>query len=196
MSVREFTDSSGVAWRVWEVRPEALSPRTKEEDYLAQMYITGWLVFETMSGDAKRRLYPVPLYWSELQNEQLESLLQQAAVLPQRGRDLAPTDEVAAPRPAFDPVTTDVTDLDVQRVFRYPGGRLWAVTMLDASDGQAGVLRFTTGKRNIDLTQWPKDWPDYREEQLIDLLRSAAPRTPPTTLSAMTPRRRYNDPKA
>ena len=47
MAVREFTDSSGREWRVWNVVPESIHPQTKTEDYLAAMYHTGWLVFET-----------------------------------------------------------------------------------------------------------------------------------------------------
>ena len=55
MAVREFTDSAGRAWRAWDVTPDELSPKTKDEDYLAQLYHTGWIVFETRS---RRRQAP------------------------------------------------------------------------------------------------------------------------------------------
>ena len=82
--VREFTDSSGREWRAWDVTPDELSPRTKDEDYLAQLYHTGWIVFETQSGEDKRRLYPVPKAWSELPDAELAVLLEKAEVVPKR----------------------------------------------------------------------------------------------------------------
>ena len=53
MAVREFTDSKGREWRAWDVTPDDLNARTKDEDYLAKLYYTGWIVFETKSGDEK-----------------------------------------------------------------------------------------------------------------------------------------------
>ena len=214
MGVRDFTDSRGGEWRCWEVTPEALYPRTKEEDYLASMYITGWLVFEAKTAEDKRRLYPVPKGWTDLPIAELEVLLQKAEVVRNRKRAKGVKGEAAAreiqqatefaERAADEPErpdesarkeTPDVTDLEVRRIFRYPGGRLWGVELLDSgSDGGQSVLRFTTGSRHIEMTDWPKDWPDYREEQLVDLLRRAAPRQPTKVLSRVTPRRRYNDP--
>lgn len=212
MSVREFNDSRGREWRVWEVTPDAIYPRTKEEDYLASMYITGWLVFETKAEDDKRRLYPVPHGWSDLTVAELEFLLQKAEVVPKRRRDQGLTGEAAAqsmqrgsaeraadepgrPRELVRKETPDVTDLEVKRIFRYPGGRLWGVALRAPESGGAPVLRFTTGSRYIELGDWPKEWPDYRDDQLVDLLRRAAPRKPAQGLSAQTPRRRYNDPQ-
>ena len=214
MAVREFTDSRGREWRVWEVTPDALYPRTKEEDYLASMYITGWLVFETKAEDDKRRLYPVPRGWGDLPVAELEVLLQKAEVVPKRKLEKELTGEAAAeamdrvsefheqaadepeqPRESAVRDTPDVTDLEVRRIFRYPGGRLWGVGLMSPRSGGAPLLRFSTGARHIEMADWPKDWPDYREEQLVDLLRRAAPRKPPGVLSSTTPRRRYNDPQ-
>lgn len=215
MAVREFTDSRGRNWRVWEVIPESINPRTKEEDYLASMYITGWLVFETTEEDDKRRLYPVPARWTELPVAELEVLLQKAEIVPPRkldaqkktgdaaARDMERASEFAE-RAADEPdqtrksasdETPDITDLEVQRIFRYPGGRLWAVALRQEGRGGRPVLRFTTGSRDIDLRDWPKDWPDYDDEKLVELLRDAAPRPPTGYLGAQTPRRRYNDPQ-
>jgi hypothetical protein len=54
------------------------------------------------------------------------------------------------------------------------------------------VLRFTAGMRSIDIPDWPRDWPDYPDERLVEMMRAAAPRrgkpSPPDA-----PRRRYDD---
>ena len=84
MPVREFTDSTGKQWRAWDVTPDALNPRTREEDYLASLYYTGWLVFETKNESEKRRLYPVPKGWDELAEAKLEVLLSKAEIVPPR----------------------------------------------------------------------------------------------------------------
>jgi len=186
MPVREFADSRGVEWRVWDVWPESIYPPTREEDFLASMYLTGWLVFETKKEDDKRRLYPVPTGWSDLPVAELEALLQKAEVIPKRKLDKTLTGEARKETP-------DLTDLEVQRVFRYPGGRVWAIAVLKSESGRHHLLRFMTGSRHFDLADWPKEWPDYRDEQLVDLLRRAAPRKTSGAPSGDTPRRRYND---
>ena len=214
MAVREFTDSLGREWRAWDVTPDDLSPRTKDEDYLAQLYHTGWIVFETKSGDDKRRLYPIPKGWNELPDAELTVLLQKAEVVPQRklrgekgARGQAAADEVrratdfsqqAVDEPdrahqfARDE-TPDVTDLSVLRTFRYPGGRIWVVCVMQDPGTSPSVLRFTAGSRNIDLADWPKDWPDYSDDQLVELLRRAAPRAKGAAPSPNVPRRRWDD---
>jgi hypothetical protein len=216
MPVREFKDSGGREWRAWEVTPESISPRTKEEDYLASLYYTGWIVFESKAEDDKRRLYPVPKGWLELPDPELEVLLQKAEVVPQRKlrADRAATGEAAAEamKRASDfaerivgapdrareiprEETPDVTDLGVMRSFRYPGGRIWAVCVLqNPGGGRPPVLRFSAGARIIDLEDWPKDWADLPDEKLVELLRRAAPRTTPSTLGRDGPQRRYDDP--
>ena len=213
MPVREFTDSAGKKWRAWEVTPEAISPRTKEEDYLAALYYTGWIVFESTTGEDKRRLYPIPKGWDQLPDPELEVLLQKAEVVPprklrtdratgekaaealQRAADFA--DRVAdSPEHARDlprEETPDVTDLGVLRSFRYPGGRIWAVTLVQQPGVDHPVLRFSAGSRFIDLADWPKDWADLPDHRLVEQLRRAAPRSS-TSPSPGTPRRRYNDP--
>jgi hypothetical protein len=54
------------------------------------------------------------------------------------------------------------------------------------------VLRFTAGARNIDMANWPKDWVDYSDEQLVQLLRKAAPRSGGPA-APNGPRRRWDD---
>jgi hypothetical protein len=216
MAVREFIDSGGRDWRVWDVMPHSIHPQTKTEDYLALMYQTGWLVFETKSEDEKRRLADYPPEWSELSAPGLEVLLRRAEVIPPRklralreahGDDAARQQERAARRAEeladLPPVARsqvpeeerpDVTDLGVVRTFRYPGGRYWTVCVIRHPEGGGSpVLRFTAGVRDIDLRDWPKEWADYRDEQLVDLLRRAAPRRPAPAPEPGAPRRRWDD---
>jgi hypothetical protein len=217
MAVREFRDSTGRDWRAWDIAPDELSPRTKDEDYLAELYHTGWIVFETVAGDDKRRLYPVPKGWSQLPAAELEVLLQKAEIVPPRKlrtekrafgdaaaqevqRALDFTERaVSSPESAHEMArdeTPDVTDLGVVRSFRYPGGRIWAVCVVQNIGGSPAVLRFTAGARFIDLVEWPKDWADYQDDDLVELLRRAAPRerrgTPP---SGIGPRRWDDQPR-
>ena len=179
MAVREFVDSRGTEWRAWEVTPDAISPPTRGEDYLADCYQLGWVVMETRTGDKRVRLCPIPRNWQQLSDQALGELLRHGEVLPARtasGRE-------------------PIADMAVVRSFRYPGGRVWTAsvtphpTRLDAR-----VLRFSAGARSIDLTDWPSDWADLPDEQLIGMLRRAAPR-------GMLPgsagdRRRWDDSRA
>jgi len=84
MAVREFTDSKGREWRAWEVAPDDLNARIKDEDYLAALNYTGWIVFETKTESEKRRLYPIPKGWDELTDRELEALLDKAESVPPR----------------------------------------------------------------------------------------------------------------
>lgn len=213
MAVREFTDSAGREWRAWDVSPDDLSPRTKDEDYLAQLYHTGWIVFETKAGDDKRRLYPIPKGWSELPEGELAVLLQKAEVVPRRklrtekdarGQDAADevqraaefsqtaVDEPEKARELAKTETPDVTDLNVRRTFRYPGGRIWVACVMQDSGAVVPVLRFTAGSRSVDLADWPKEWVDYSDDQLVQLLRKAGQR-PPGQSQPDAPRRRWDD---
>lgn len=84
MSVREFRDSQGRDWRAWDVAPDDLNARIKNEDFLAALNYTGWIVFETWNESEKRRLYPIPKGWSELPDPELEALLERAERVPDR----------------------------------------------------------------------------------------------------------------
>jgi hypothetical protein len=204
MAVREFLDEHGTAWRVWCILPESIHPVTRAEDYLADCYQLGWLVFETTSGDQKRRLCPFPRDWESADEQSLCSFLAQSErVRPRRSSGEVAVDNVALRSnvPAIDgdddtKNKADLTDLTVVRTFRYPGGRVWSAAIAPHSDIAAGpVLRFTAGARSIDLERFPRDWPDLPDDQMIDLLRHAAPR-PIARYTPATPRRRYNDPPA
>jgi hypothetical protein len=215
VAVREFTDGSGHEWRAWEVTPDSINPRTKEEDFLAGLYYTGWIVFETKSEDDKRRLYPVPKGWSELPDAELEVLMEKAERVPKRKARAQRHDSGAKAAAAMDRAATlieraadgdahsrriasdeipDITDLGVLRSFRYPGGRIWAVCLVPR-EGRAPVLRFSAGARMIELEDWPLDWPDLPDEGLVELLRGAAPRDP-SSPPIGAPHRRHTDPQA
>jgi hypothetical protein len=65
MAVREFVDSQGVTWRVWNTRPS-------RGEMLSGGYEHGWLTFE--SGASVRRCTPIPSGWETASSELLESL--------------------------------------------------------------------------------------------------------------------------
>jgi hypothetical protein len=199
MAVREFTDQNGIQWRAWDIRPDAIHPKTKAEDYLAECYDVGWIVFETLSGEEKRRLCPYPVRWAEADVHELWEMLARADVVPphklaaerQVGGELPPKTQPVDAVPEDKP---DVTDLEIVRSFRYPGGRLWTVCVIPHPEESATpVLRFTAGARYLDLKTWPRDWADAPEETLSELLRLSAPRAPQPPRRPDEPRRRWND---
>jgi hypothetical protein len=111
MSFREFVDSDGRSWEVWDVRPVAierrlnddrrLQPRFSEDRRRAELQFRmhgtlreGWLTFQ--SGSDKRRVSPIPEGWQELPEAGLVVLL--ALAVPQRrslpGSVLPPASDV------------------------------------------------------------------------------------------------------
>ena len=98
MAHRQFTDSAGRTWDVWDVHPTTASRA------LAQLYphqspdavadspchavapglADGWLCFGL--GAERRRLAPVPAKWDSLSPEELERLRECAAPV-QRAED-------------------------------------------------------------------------------------------------------------
>jgi hypothetical protein len=161
MPVREFVDSTGAEWRAWEVTPDAIAPPTRSEDYLADCYQLGWVVMETKGGDRRVRLCPIPRDWHLLPDERLEALLENAEVLPAR---------TAEPRGG-------IADTTAVRTFRYPGGRVWTVSLTPhPTEPSQRVLRFSAGARVIDIADWPADWAERPDEELVAILRRAAPR--------------------
>ena len=86
--MREFTDSAGKQWTVFEV-----SRQGNEEDnwaYLPRGFRAGWLCFE--SDDGKRRLSPVPDGWKSSEAMDLERMLRSASLVVRAKRSLV-TDE-------------------------------------------------------------------------------------------------------
>ena len=206
MAVRDFIDDDGRHWRAWEVTPESVHPQTRAEDYLADCYRAGWIVFETDDGEHKRRLCPPPYAWHERDDADLVGLLERAEVLRPRGGRRAPIPGLPADLPPSTPPEVvsqvprdasgdvDMNMLNVVRSFHYPGGRVWAVGVVRFPEtGGSPVLRFVSGARSRDLPAWPAGWVDYTDQQLVDLLRMGAPRKESWKDGA--PRRRFGDPR-
>jgi len=147
MSSREFTDSHGVVWRVWDVKPSFLHPATRGEDFMAD-YSDGWLTFE--SPNQKRRLpAPYPSKWFEYDLRKLEALCRAARPVVNRGSSpngqrLAQTEDSAEA----------AERADAERTFVSPRGRTWRVRLHEClrKDGTTSVvLRFTAGDSVVDL---------------------------------------------
>ena len=184
MAVREFTAHDGRAWRAWDVTAESLKPLTRAEDYLADCYRDGWVVFETMDGKEKRRLCPPPYAWDQRSDADLEHLLARAETLRPRGgirvrgdavfpADLPPNipKALADEMPRDFEGEIDMRYLGVVRSFTYPGGGTWRASVIDVDPDMPLVLRFSSGTHSIDLTEWPADWVDLTSDQLVALLR-------------------------
>ena len=75
MASREFIDSAGERWLVWDTRP---TTRAK----LKPTFEGGWLTFE--SGSRLRRLAPVPHGWESLPDFELERFCQSAVQVDRR----------------------------------------------------------------------------------------------------------------
>jgi len=87
MAYREFIDSLGTAWKVWNTTPLPGAVLTSEMR-------KGWLTFESMACSL-RRLAPVPDSWEHLSTEDLEQLCAQAShvrhpTIDDAGLDIAP----------------------------------------------------------------------------------------------------------
>jgi hypothetical protein len=81
--VREFRTTSGSEWRVWEVRPGAGGRMTKPGLYPVD-YAQGWLAFELLNGERRKRLPKFAPEWRAASDADLERLLEQAVDVPQR----------------------------------------------------------------------------------------------------------------
>ena len=94
MAHRQFTDSAGHTWDVWDVHPTTAS-QTLAELYpqqhveaktadpcgaVAPGLAAGWLCFE--QGPERRRLAPIPADWEALPPPDLERLRDCAARVP------------------------------------------------------------------------------------------------------------------
>lgn len=75
--VRELRDTQGVEWRIWAVTAEQMHASRSGGDHLGE-YKDGWLAFEAVNGDERRRLPHYPSDWNEITDEMLERLLERA----------------------------------------------------------------------------------------------------------------------
>jgi hypothetical protein len=192
VALREFTDEEGRSWRAWAITPESIEPVTRGEDYLADCFVTGWIVFETADGREKRRLCPWPMRWESMTDAELRGLLDKAELISRR--DFTARHSGSAERQdgeeegwtGGDGIAASAT----VRTFAYPGGRYWTVwVVMRPLDGGQPVLRFQAGARWIDLRRWPANWAEQTDEGLVQLLRTGAPREAGTSRSDARQRR-------
>jgi len=73
MSHRTFRDAEGEEWQVWDVFPSTDVRHTLQG---------GWLTFQ--SDREKRRLAPVPLYWTSGDDAELRRMLASAKAVPDK----------------------------------------------------------------------------------------------------------------
>ena len=87
MTIREFTDSKGVTWRVWATFPVHVSAT-------AAAFREGWLTFQ--SGATRRRIAPVPPNWQDASASRLELVCANAELVSDRpARETNARDEPA-----------------------------------------------------------------------------------------------------
>jgi hypothetical protein len=87
MPSKDFTDASGMKWRVWNTVPVSGAVIN------AAGFEKGWLTFESDAG-ALRRLAPVPSGWDQLPANRLLDLLKSANEVP---RHTGPMRRVSLP---------------------------------------------------------------------------------------------------
>lgn len=179
MSLREFNDDAGREWRVWDVRTENIHPATRAEDFMRD-YIDGWLTFEAADGESKCRLSPIPVKWQNAEREQLVVWLHRAE--PVRVDRTSAPQVFTSPNEPAPAVRGSERPRGSARTFRFPTGRFWSVaewtTSSDTGEGlrEQTVLRFTSGRRSLDLKVWPDDWLTMSDSQLASLLMRGFPR--------------------
>jgi hypothetical protein len=179
MALREFNDTLGREWRVWDVKQESIHPATRAEDYMRD-YLDGWLAFESVDGEAKCRLSPIPAKWEDAEREQLLTWLHRAE--PVRGDRTSGPHGTTAAQDATSASSGIERARGAARTFRFPTGRFWSVAEWTTSSDAAGkslehtVLRFTSGRRSLDLHVWPDDWRTLSDTQLAALLARGFPR--------------------
>jgi hypothetical protein len=97
-AIREFTDSGGREWRVWAVTPS--QGRTSKRESNLGEYEEGWLAFETLDEQLRKRLPHYPPEWRTVPEAKLQELLGLAVEAPTRrveSRKPDPRSEPPAP---------------------------------------------------------------------------------------------------
>ena len=219
MALREFSDDQGLRWRAWDILPGQLHPSTRSEDYM-QGFEDGWIAFESEDGSQRARLSPVPRGWEQGTEEELRALLAHAERPRKRGGASAGADAGTAALTtagaAPDEAGRDADGGDdawsgeswprlqalagaarghsappgTMRTIRYPGGRYWSI--YEQPLAERVVLRFSSGARSLDLVAWPARWFERSDDELVELLRRAFPRSY-SEPSAGAPARRHGD---
>ena len=86
--MREFSDHGGHEWRLWAVKPLRREKHPGSLDRLRPEYQKGWLTFERLDGEERRRLPAIPEDWATRSVDELEILLSAAIpVLPRPRRE-------------------------------------------------------------------------------------------------------------
>ena len=202
MGLREFRDSRGVQWKVWNVTPDSLDKRTTAEDYMRE-WQDGWLCFEC--DDHRRRLATFPPTWEDLSDGELEELLSRSQLVKRRGagseasgeytrhpkKAPASTADAERPRASVRPDAgrmTPASGVDTSRtrtltdsrgrtfiagLYRIPHGGMTADGKHATSRGT--VLRFISGSIVLDLEEYPDDGDRQTDSQLMQLLDRAQP---------------------
>lgn len=79
--LREFTDTAGTKWRVFDVNPSVVASELgtdvgRVQSFPSKAHADGWLCFE--SATEKRRLAPIPPEWEICDLEKLEAFCERA----------------------------------------------------------------------------------------------------------------------
>ena len=88
--MRDFTDSAGTEWTIFEIRRQGNDEASWA--YLPQGFRAGWLCFESKVG--KRRLSPIPDGWKALNDSELERMLKTAIPVNRGKRDSSSGDVI------------------------------------------------------------------------------------------------------
>jgi hypothetical protein len=190
MAVREFTDSRGVDWRVWDVTPVHMHPVTRGEDYMKNLQ-DGWLAFE--SGREKRRLEaPYPENWIKLPIPEIEELCRRASLVVRRRATSNSGQRRAISAAEIEQVAA--RDEGSAVIFHSPLDREWTVNVHDSLDENGNshvVLRFTSGDVIAELPDFPADWRTATVKDFAVMMLDADP--PLQRRKGVGPQRRKED---
>lgn len=83
MALREFDGPGGHRWKAWDVTAAQIHPKTRAEDYMRD-FADGWIVFERIDGEEKRRLSHYPPDWETRSDDDVAALCERAEVVTKR----------------------------------------------------------------------------------------------------------------
>jgi hypothetical protein len=83
MALREFDGPGGHRWKAWDVTAGQIHPKTRAEDYMRDL-AEGWIVFERVDGEEKRRLSPYPADWQSWSDDDVAALCARAELVTRR----------------------------------------------------------------------------------------------------------------
>ena len=87
--LREFKDTNGTEWLVWDVYPDQREASASDPAMFPHRELSeGWLCFESPS--EKRRLAPIPRGWQEWSADRLATLLITAGYISRPGTRVTP----------------------------------------------------------------------------------------------------------